>query len=597
MLGMMLLKLGSGVVSIWLAAGILARDHSLRSNRLIAAFLLCNTWWAVTEFLLFKTTDPVVATAIFRWMSIGWIPLGVLCMHASLTLSSLDSHPISRLIKPLYASVGLICLVGIGTDFVIVDAEPRMMGWRPVFGLAMVPAYLLVAVPVLATLVSWRGVMILPESGGRLLLARVVFFGLSGALIAGTMAAIVLPLMGLAALGITTTLVAGVGLACAWTLQRFGHSLISPRALAREILDTLEDGVILVGETGIVRDANRAFLGMVGRGEAETIGSPITQWIPGLPERWVIGESSAFLEIHAASGEAIPVVASAPVELHGDRRFVGRAYLLRDRREIVSLQRRLIVAARLAAVGDLSKSISRAINEPVAQSREELEGLAQDWGSLEALLDRLELDAVCEEATREGQELISECVEGVDRISSIVREISGFSSESSREKFARHRLGPIVARALRVARVHAPAWLQIEDRLETDIEVVCHAEEIERVITNLLVNAIQALDKNVRGDAHLAVAIGEQSDRVFIHVEDDGCGIEPEVLDRIFDPFFTTKPVGKGTGLGLAISYHIVKDHGGDIRVSSVPGRGTSVTVDLPRCHPHEFDEDRVTSS
>jgi signal transduction histidine kinase len=68
-----------------------------------------------------------------------------------------------------------------------------------------------------------------------------------------------------------------------------------------------------------------------------------------------------------------------------------------------------------------------------------------------------------------------------------------------------------------------------------------------------------------------------------LHVEDDGCGIAPEVLDRVFDPFFTTKPVGKGTGLGLAISYHIVKDHDGDIRVSSIRGRGTSVTVELPR--------------
>ncbi len=53
-----------------------------------------------------------------------------------------------------------------------------------------------------------------------------------------------------------------------------------------------------------------------------------------------------------------------------------------------------------------------------------------------------------------------------------------------------------------------------------------------------------------------------------------------DVLDRIFDPFFTTKPVGKG--MGLAISYHIVKAHGGDIRVCSVPGRGTSVSVELP---------------
>ena len=73
-----------------------------------------------------------------------------------------------------------------------------------------------------------------------------------------------------------------------------------------------------------------------------------------------------------------------------------------------------------------------------------------------------------------------------------------------------------------------------------------------------------------------------QGPRALLHIEDDGAGIEPEDLDRIFDPFFTTKPVGKGTGLGLAISYHIVKAHGGEIRIDSVPGRGTSVSVELP---------------
>ena len=54
-------------------------------------------------------------------------------------------------------------------------------------------------------------------------------------------------------------------------------------------------------------------------------------------------------------------------------------------------------------------------------------------------------------------------------------------------------------------------------------------------------------------------------------------------MERVFDPFFTTKPVGKGTGLGLAISYHIVRKHGGEIRVSSIESRGTSVAVELPR--------------
>ncbi len=174
----------------------------------------------------------------------------------------------------------------------------------------------------------------------------------------------------------------------------------------------------------------------------------------------------------------------------------------------------------------------------------------------------------------------------MDRIVSIVREISGVSSEGSRERFVPQPLEPIVTRALRIARIHAPPGLEIEARLDPDVQIDCDAAEIERVVTNLLVNAIQAIQENSRTDAHLVVAIGAQDGRALIHVEDDGCGIEFEILDRIFDPFFTTKPVGKGNGLGLAISYHIVRDHGGEIRVSSIPGRGTSVTVEFPRIAP-----------
>jgi PAS domain S-box-containing protein len=580
---LLLLKLASAFVSVALAAGILARDHRLLSNRLIAAYLLCNAWWALGEFALFQTVDATAAMSIFRWTTIGWLPLGVLCLHASLTLSSMEHHPVGRLIVPLYVAVAIVAPIAIGTDFVMAGAEPRSVGWRPIFGPGMAFAYLLVALPSLATLVCWRRVMTSHENSGQRQLARVVFFGLGGALVAGTTTAIVLPLFGIAALGITTTLVALVGSACAWTLHRYGHSLISNRALAREILDTLDDAVILVGEGGVLRDANRAFVEMIGVSGARVIGTPVERWIPGFSERTSSEGASVLLEVRSADGEHIPVVASAPVALSESSRSVGEAFLLRDQREIVALQRRLIVSARLAAVGDLSKSISRSIDEPVTRALESLEGLSSDWEAIAQLQCEAKKTSECEEASEEGRELIDECIEGIERISSIVREISGFSPNPSRKRFTRQSLSDLVARAVRIAQANASPGIEIEHHLDTDVQIECFAPDIERVVTNLLVNAIQALEARSESDPHLVVAVGAQGHRALIHVEDDGCGIEADVLDRIFDPFFTTKPVGKGTGLGLAISYHIVKDHGGDIRVSSIPGRGTSVTVQLPR--------------
>ena len=79
-----------------------------------------------------------------------------------------------------------------------------------------------------------------------------------------------------------------------------------------------------------------------------------------------------------------------------------------------------------------------------------------------------------------------------------------------------------------------------------------------------------------------------------MRVSDTGGGIPPEALPRIFEPFFTTKEVGKGTGLGLSISYDIIRKHGGEIKVESEVGRGTTFIVRLPVDGPKEQDAELV---
>lgn len=585
MMAFSLFKAACAVVSVALAAGLLARDHGLKANRLIAAFLFCNAYWALLEFFLYQTADAEAATRYFRFMSIGWIPLGTLCAHASLTLSTMERRSLRNLLPACYAGLAIMLPVAIGTDWVIRSARPISVGWNAEFGPGMAAAYLLMAMPLVAVLGSWRVVLRAGEGGGQHLLARIVFFGISSALVCGTLTAVALPILGIEAVGFTTALLAGVGVAVTWTLRRFGHSLISAEAFAREILDTLEDGVILVDDDGRIRDANRAFLRWVGEPETRVLAQPAKAWLPELAGKTSCGapaEGSRLGHVRTRIGETVPVVVSRPVPCEGAGRHVGHAYVLRDRREIVSLQRQLVVSARLAAVGDLAAAISTSISEPAARLQDEFTGLALDWESSGDLAMLAGVHEECAEAIAEGRELVGECVEGADRIFSIVREVAGFSSENERDDFAPHALDQIVRRSVRIAQVQAPKGLEIEARVDTDVKILCHYAEIERVVTNLLVNALHALDGECGGE-NVVVAVAAQDGRALLHVEDDGCGIDPDALDRIFDPFFTTKPVGKGTGLGLAISYHIVKAHGGEIRVSSEPGRGTSVAVELPR--------------
>ena len=109
-------------------------------------------------------------------------------------------------------------------------------------------------------------------------------------------------------------------------------------------------------------------------------------------------------------------------------------------------------------------------------------------------------------------------------------------------------------------------------------DINCYPDELNQVWTNILHNAIQAMDAH--GVIDIETGVNERK-QIFVRITDNGKGIPAEVLPRIFEPFFTTKPAGEGSGLGLDIVRQIIAKHNGDIRVASVPGK-TSFEVLLP---------------
>ncbi len=109
--------------------------------------------------------------------------------------------------------------------------------------------------------------------------------------------------------------------------------------------------------------------------------------------------------------------------------------------------------------------------------------------------------------------------------------------------------------------------------------ILSDGPQLRQVFLNLLTNACQAIGHD--GTITITTRPGGV-DAVEIEIHDSGCGIPPEDLERIFDPFFSTKPPGMGTGLGLSISQGLLRRLGGDIRVTSRVGQGTTFTVTLP---------------
>lgn len=110
--------------------------------------------------------------------------------------------------------------------------------------------------------------------------------------------------------------------------------------------------------------------------------------------------------------------------------------------------------------------------------------------------------------------------------------------------------------------------------------VMADAQQIKQVIINLVLNSLDAMETSRRRE--LTIQVRRENGCQVLCIGDSGCGIAPEHVSRIFDPFFTTKSPDRGTGLGLSVCYSILKQHGGDIQIQSVPGEGTEVRVKIP---------------
>jgi len=117
-------------------------------------------------------------------------------------------------------------------------------------------------------------------------------------------------------------------------------------------------------------------------------------------------------------------------------------------------------------------------------------------------------------------------------------------------------------------------------------------QDIGRVILNLITNAFYAVNEKalsaasaptaVKYEPTVSVSTKKEGNKVLISVKDNGNGIPEKVLEKIFQPFFTTKPTGQGTGLGLSLSYDITKAHGGELKVETKEGEGSTFNIQLP---------------
>jgi PAS domain S-box-containing protein len=334
------------------------------------------------------------------------------------------------------------------------------------------------------------------------------------------------------------------------------------------------------GELRIVF-ANESFCELLGYTLEELVGrSPRSlAAADGLPgdtrerlEGAIAGRGAFLGEVGMVHKDGRRVASEAQVSLVRDAQGVATHVVSthRDVAETKALQAKLLAAERFASVGTLAAGVGHEINNPLAYLVLSLESAAR---------------ALSQEGASGVEEALGNlrsAEEGAERIRLIVRDLKTFSREGHEER-ARVDLREVVAPALRMTR-HA---LRHRARLLEEYGPVPRVEGNEarlgQVLLNLLVNAVQAIPEGDPERHAVRVRTGtEASGQALVEVSDTGCGIPADVLPRIFDPFFTTKPSGEGTGLGLSICHQIVKAHGGELRVRSEAGRGTTFTMLLP---------------
>ncbi|MCX7041277.1 MAG: ATP-binding protein [Gammaproteobacteria bacterium] len=166
----------------------------------------------------------------------------------------------------------------------------------------------------------------------------------------------------------------------------------------------------------------------------------------------------------------------------------------------------------------------------------------------------------------------------VDRVAKIIFALKSFSRFGGVQVWTESDLREGLETVLTIYQNQIKHGIELARHFDDLPLVRCLPDEINQVWTNLVHNALQAMDHK----GNLTLGLRRDGENALVSVTDTGCGMTPEVRARIFDAFFTTKPAGEGTGLGLDIVRKIIEKHGGKIFVESEVGRGSTFTVSLP---------------
>jgi len=389
---------------------------------------------------------------------------------------------------------------------------------------------------------------------------------------------------------------------------------------AELFINSVPSILIAIGHDARIRRWNLTAAQVFGRSAVEVAGKPLAKC--GI--QWVRSDMQVEIDCWCADREPRRIEA-LPFVINGETRFLGLTLTwIRGPEEQVDelliigsdvtereiLGQQLRQAQKLEAIGQLAAGIAHEINTPIQYVGDNTRFLQESWPAFHTLFsisremqqqatpgpispqtlqqfDDLAQGTDFEYLQTEIPSALEQSLEGIQRVTKIVRAMKEFSHPGSEEKKLID-INQAIETTITVARNVWKYVAEMETHFDPDLpRVLCHAGELNQVILNLLVNAAQAIEQAVgdgsQGKGKIVVSTRRAGECAEISISDTGAGIPEAARSRIFEPFFTTKPVGKGTGQGLALAHTaIVRRHGGKIWFDSELGKGTTFYIRIP---------------
>jgi PAS domain S-box-containing protein len=384
----------------------------------------------------------------------------------------------------------------------------------------------------------------------------------------------------------------------------------------RTLVETMNEGILVLKDDLSVSFVNDKICTLLGCSKEEIVGHTFLDFLhpESKPEfmqqqysrKSGNAESYEIILINKA-GEKVFMLSSPTPLVDQSLSFIGSYEVLTNITNIKLIETQLIHSQKMETIGVMAAGLAHEINTPLQYVignstfiRDILSNVIQSTAAIRELLNRHSTESLNETVSaiaeiinqqdidyiiQEIPQALKECLEGLDRIASIVLSVKKFA-HSDFDSFKSIDVNSEIQNTINVSRNEWKYIANVSTTFDNNLPMLhCITSDFNQAVLNLIINAAHAIDEKYGGTTSkglINIKTSLKEHDILVSISDNGSGIPDNIREKIFNPFFTTKDVGKGTGMGLAIVMKIIEKHNGKIWFDTKVGGGTTFYMLFP---------------